>query len=342
VTVVHILTTGGTIASEAAGPDRRDNVILGGEALLERVRLLGEIPPVRVRDVARLASEDISPQFWQDLAWHARGVAAAGDATGIVLTHGTDTLEETAFFLDLVLDVDRPVVLTGAQRPLSDPDSDGPRNLLHAIWVASVSLFWNLGVLVVFNGQIHAARHVVKAHTTSVLAFASGEAGVLGTVEGDRAVLHRRIARRQRLWELGDLPRVDIIPAYPGADGAFVQTALSQGAQGLVVAAFGAGTLNAALREALADAVAAGVAVVIATRVSQGPAFETSGRWNGGGAGATRWGAILARTLPPNKVRILLMLALANGVRGSALVPVFDEFDVSESLSVARVPVSSD
>jgi len=235
-----------------------------------------------------------------------------GEADGVVLTHGTNTLEETAWLLHLTVATDAPIVLTGAMRPASALSADGPLNLVEAVRVAASSAARGLGVLVVMTDAIHGARDVTKSNTLRVDAFSSPMTGPIGRVDGDGlVVLATRPARAVTLRgayasvDLQALPRVDVVASYQGADRVLIDAAVAAGARGIVSAATGDGYPTPTQVEALGRASAAGVAVVQSTRVGSGrvvpvPALLARG-----------W--IAADDLNPWKARILLRLALAAG-----------------------------
>lgn len=333
---VHLIASGGTISAVPDATGAYTPRLLGAD-LVERAAALGSLPPVLVHDLSPIPSEHATPEFWRQLAQTVRKLSSSSDTVGIVITHGTDTLEETAFFLDLTVASEKPIILTGAQRPISDPASDGPRNVLHALQAASNPLLRGAGVLVVFDGQIHAARAVTKVHTTSYRAFESQEFGLVASFENDRLRLFHRPPRFRVFERINVDRRVDIIPVYPGADARFVEAALDAGAQGLVVAAYGSGNVNPPIYHALVKAMEAGIPVVICTRVPRGPVFPAYG-CEGGGASLARAGGIFARHLPPHKARVLLLVALANGVEGQELAALFDSVGTREPL---QEPVST-
>ncbi len=233
-----------------------------------------------------------------------------GAADGVVVTHGTNTLEETAWLLHLTVATDAPIVLTGAMRPASALSADGPLNLVEAVRVAASSAARGLGVLVVMDDTIHGARDVAKANTLRVDAFSSPMTGPLGRVDGDgRVVITSRPMRGTTLRgayagvDLHALSRVDVVASYQGADGALIDAAVGAGARGIVSAGTGDGYPTPWQVEALERASAAGVAIVQSTRVGSGrvpplPALI-----------ARAW--IAADDLGPWKARILLRLALA-------------------------------
>jgi L-asparaginase len=327
---VAVVTTGGTI--DSLGVDRLDlAAYLDNATRLEPGALLGSIAPelAAIGDVhevmfRRVRAHAIVDDDLADLAELIDGLLAR-DNDGVVVTHGTNTLEETAWLLHLVVASDGPVVLTGAMRPASALSGDGPLNLVSAVRAAASPAARGLGTLVVLDDTIHGARDVTKSDTLRVHAFRDGASGPLGWVDGDgRVVLNHVPLRGQALRgrfagiDLRALPRVDIVTSYQGADGVLVDAAVAAGARGIVSAGTGAGYPTPLEVEALERASAAGVTVVQATRVGAGrvPAV--------GSLVARGW--VAASDLPPWKARILLRLALAVGVPDrDTLQALFDE-----------------
>jgi len=307
---VQLITTGGTIAMQANVQGQAPVPQLDGSALLHGLPALLPVA-VKIDDLFNLPSDEIGPSQWWKLHARIQQTLACEHVVGIVITHGTDTIEETAWFLELTLHTDKPIILVGAQRDASHPDSDGPRNLLDALRFASVSIAVGQGVMLVANGAIHAARWVTKAHTSNVMGFSSGEAGPLGYIDGPDAALFHTPRKRIDPIPLVSayLPQVDIVPMYGGADGQQVRFACESGVQGIVVQALGMGNVNHAMLQAIRDAVQRGVAVAISTRVAQGRVRPHYG-FPGGGMSLQEAGAVFCAELSPQKARILLMLAL--------------------------------
>jgi L-asparaginase len=322
---IAVLGTGGTIASRldeygAAQPvDRVDGLISGLQ--------LGDVEVVArdlfVKDSSALTTAD------QVLILREVGAALADPTVdGVVVTHGTDTAEETAYLLDLVHTDDRPVVLTGAQRPADAPDADGPRNLADALHVAADPAARTLGVLVVFDGLVLAARGTRKVHTHEAAAFAQPDGGALGRVVDERLVVTGTPAYREHLAvDLLDLAvhRVDIAAVYPGVDGTALSAFAAAGAHGIVLVATGAGNANPAIVAAVADLTRQGVVVGLTTRVDTG---AVAGIYGGGGGGAdlVAAGAVPLGTLRAGQGRILLlalMAALGDPDQVRAALPTF-------------------
>ncbi len=285
---------------------------------------LRRIAQIHVEQVANISSSDMGPPIWLALAQRANDLLAQPDIAGIVVTHGTNTLEETAYFLDLTIKSKKPVILVGAQRPASDVDSDGPRNLLNAVQVAISPEAVGEGVMVVMNGQINAARDVTKTNTSQVETFRSLEFGQLGTVDQNAVRFYRAPLRRQT-FDLpdGKLPRVEILLSYAGADGLLVRSALASGTiDGLVIAGTGLGSVSSSMFDAIKDA-REHTPVVISTRVPTGRVFPLSAS-KGSALTLQRIGCVLADNLTPQKARILLMLSLTKTRDVEALQKYFD------------------
>jgi L-asparaginase len=323
---VAVITTGGTI--DSVGADRLDLAAYldTGERLEPGALLAGiapELAPIaEVHEVPfrRLRAHAMTDDDLADLAGTVRGLVEhglldRGQADGVVVTHGTNTIEETAWLLHLVVPGDRPVVLTGAMRPASALSGDGPLNLVNAVRVAASGAARGLGALLVLDDTIHGTRDVTKSDTMRVSAFRDGASGPLGWVDGDGRVVINHVPRRGTSLrgqfasvDLRALQRVDVVISYQGADGVLIDAAVAAGARGIVSAGTGAGYPTPLEVEALERATAAGVTVVQATRVGAGrvPAV--------GSMIARGW--IAADDLPPWKARILLRLALAAGNTG--------------------------
>ncbi len=271
-----LITTGGTIAGRAA--HAADNVTYRtGE--LTPADLLAAVPalagvPLRTRALAQVDSKDMSHALWQALVQLLAVELARDDVTGVVITHGTDTLEETAFFLQRVLAPAKPVVLTAAMRPATSLQADGPQNLLDAVTVANTP--GACGVLVAFGGQVHAGDEVRKVDAYRLQAFDSAPAGPLALVEEGRVLPLRPWPQGVALGAvvcdlaLAQWPRVGWITSHAGFDAALVDAAVGAGFDGLVLAGTGNGTLHADLQAAAERAAAAGVALRISTRCASG------------------------------------------------------------------------
>lgn len=308
--MLYFIATGGTIAMKTDPLLDAPVPALNGEDLVQAVPALDQVDVLETGNFANIPSGHMTPDHWRELHKAVCAALAREDMAGVIIAHGTDTLEETAWFLDVTVDSEKPVVLVGAQHHASDPDFDGPRNLLHAARICATPEARGKGVLICLNGNINAARDVTKTHTSNVETFKSGDMGLLGFVDADRVVFCRQPLRRQHL-PLRDapLPRVDIVCAYAGADATALDAAREAGARGVVVAGLGMGNVPPGMVPGLRRCHAAGMAVVISTRVPNGRVLPWYG-YEGGGKLLQQDGAIFADNLSPQKSRILLMLAL--------------------------------
>src|SRR5438445_3744081 len=260
----------------------------------------------------------------------SRGPKGSNISTSFIYSNSVhrlgDTLEETAYFLDLTTVGVKPVILVGAQRPASDPDSDGPRNLLDAVRVAIAPEAASKGVMVVMNGQISAARDVAKTNTNRVETFRGLEFGQLGVADTEKVRFYRAPLRRQTFAvdSRTQLGRVDIVMSYAGADGLVIRSLLRDDAvQGFVVAGTGLGDVSGSMFDAIQQVREGGIPVVISTRVPTGRVFPL-GAGKGSALALKRIGCVLADDLSPQKARILLMLALTKTHDPAALQKYFD------------------
>lgn len=306
--LIDLVATGGTIASRSGVAGRQATVRAD-----ELLSTLGSVPrgvEVRARDVATKGSYAFGTADLLGLVREVRS-ALAGDADGIVLTHGTDAMEETAILLDLVNGSAKPVVLTGAQRAADIVDTDGPRNLRDAITVAADPAARGHGAMVVFGGSVFAARGVRKSHTVDLAAF-SNPAGTIGYLYTGSTRLQARPVRPTPLTlpdARFDAVRVDTVAAYPGGDDLLLRAAVAAGARGIVLAAMGIGNASPGVADAIADITRAGVVVALSTRVAAGPILPVYG--DGGGADLVAAGAVPV-ALPASQARIALALLLSS------------------------------
>lgn len=320
---VAVVATGGTIAMTIDPATGAPVPALSGADLVAAVPRLNEIAEIEVLEYANVPSAYMGPALWPALARTVEGLLARPDLAGAVILHGTDTLDQTAYFLDLTLASDKPVVVIGAQRNASDPDGDGGRNLLNAVRQILAPGARDMGVTVTLNHNINAAREVRKTHTNNVETFNSGDAGFLGTVDEDRVVFARKSLRRQTLPIPATLPRVDLVAMVAGSDGAQLRHAVADGAEAVVLAAYGFGNVNDALYDAVVEAVNGGVTIVVASQLSNGRALPVYG-FKGGGSTLRMAGAVFADDLSPDKARVLTLLALPITRDRDALQAYFD------------------
>jgi L-asparaginase len=311
---ISVLATGGTIAG-AQSPDQSVGYVAGAfgiDQLLAAVPRLADIAALHPEQIASVGSQDMSHQVWHALAQRIRILADDPGIDGIVVTHGTDTLEETAYFLDLVIGSDKPLVLTGAMRPATALGAEGPANLYAAVALAGHEQARERGVLVLMNEDIHEARGVQKIAAAGLAAFASPDRGAAGIMQAGHPRFYRN-APQQRLadasWRAAPLPdpaqwpRVGIVYAHADMQADVIEFMAGR-CQGLVLAGVGDGNATAAAMRALADAAARGVAVVRASRTGRGHVGRNIEVDDDG------LGFIAAGDLNPQKARVLLTLAL--------------------------------
>lgn len=313
---VAIVSTGGTIVSSGASETQMTGYSIQGlrvDDLIAAVPSLANVAEITVHPVCNIPSSCINEAVWLRLCEVVQHLADNPNIDGIVITHGTDTMEETAFFLNLVLKSNKPVVITGAMRPATALSADGPLNLYNAVQVAGNEAVCGKGVLIVLNGLITGARDTTKTNTTAVQTFQSRDFGAYGYVIGNDIEFFSQSTKPhtlqteftlQDLMKVSSLPRVDIVYAHGGEDGLFINAAVKAGAKGIIYAGTGHGTVSEKAEEALNKAVQAGVMVVRASRTGSGLVLD----------GLTRWqeaGFIPSRSLSPQKARILLELSIA-------------------------------
>jgi L-asparaginase len=319
-----ILATGGTIAGAAASPlaDRYVAGVGGAAALHAAADALGTGAMLDVVEVSAVGSQDIDGAIWARLVAAIEAAIAEGRHAGVVVAHGTDTLEETAFLLDLVLASSLPIVVTGAMRPPNAIGADGPRNLAGAIRVAGDPAAHGRGVLVVIGDEIHAARAVRKAQTGGADAFRSAPGGPLGSVSpaGPHFFAPATASARAPLAlpPAGGLPPVAILYCHAAMDLGVVDAVIGSGVAGIVIAGVGGGNAPRAVLDRLAGAVGRGVAVVRSTRIDGGTVTSE------GEVDDASFGFVAGGSLGPQKARILLQLLLAAGTDApDALRPHF-------------------
>lgn len=328
---VVVIGTGGTISFDGRhGRDTYEYVEFGTrhdiEEVLSRFPETEAFADVRPLSLRTLSSSAVSPGDWIELVQAIHGLTQGPEAPdGVVITHGTATLEETAYFLNLTLKTAIPVVVVGAQRPKNALGSDAGPNLVNAVQVAASKEARGLGVLVMLNEEIQAAREVTKTSTHRLETFRSPDLGMLGYADPDgRVVIYRRPARRHApdsefdLAGLETLPRVDIVASYAGADGAAIQAFLAAGARGIVLSSVAPGLVTPAQKEALLAARAEGVAVIMSSRAGSGRVLRR--------ASMREEGIVAADNLNPQKARVLTMLALTRSEDPGTLQAFFDRY----------------
>lgn len=321
---VVLISTGGTIASRYDPAQGRVVSSRSGDDLIAMLPGADAVAALEVDSYATIPSFDMSAEFAFRMGTHVNETLARSDVDGVVVTQGTDTMEETCYLVDLVLRGDKPAVFTGAQRAHDDPYPDGPRNILSALRTAASPAARGLGALLCFNDRIHAARDVTKVHASAVETFQSYGRGALGEVDGDRVVIHRRPCLR-RTFEIASLEdRVHLVRLFLGVDIRLIDALVDAGIKGLVIEAFGRGNGPSALTAAVRRAVDAGVIVVVTSRCPEGRVEPIYGG-GGGGRDLEDAGALFAGDLKGPKARILLMVLLSDPETRTRVAEFFAE-----------------
>lgn len=309
---IHILATGGTIAGTGASATATNytagQVAIG--TLLDAVPQLKDIAHVTGEQVVRIGSQDMNDEVWLTLANRINELLRQPETDGIVITHGTDTMEETAYFLNLTVKSDKPVVLVGAMRPSTALSADGPLNLYNAVVTASDKQSTGKGILVVMNGSILGAESVSKMHTTGVETFQAPNAGALGYVLNSQVVYNQAPLKKHTTESVFDisglkkLPKVGIVYSYSNIDADMVEPMLKNGYEGIVHAGVGNGNIHCNVFPVLEKARKQGIQVVRSSRITSGPTTLDNE------VDDAHYEFIASQQLNPQKARILLMLAL--------------------------------
>lgn len=315
---VVLLATGGTIASRVHAADGSTVAADAGGAVLAAA---GTSASVEVVDLMQKGSYLLTFDDMLAVCAAIRTALESPETLGIVVTHGTDSMEETAYLADLLHDDPRPVVFTGAQRAADSAEPDGPGNLRAALTLAASPAARGRGALIVFDGEVFPLPATRKSETTALHAFSNPDLGSAGSVSADGAITLRPALRRTAPLAVppdGTGTRVDIVACYPGADATLFAAALTAGARGIVLEATGLGNANAELSDAVREAVRDGVVVVTSTRVHAGPVRGVYGA--GGGRTLEDAGAVPSGLLRPSQARILLQALLALGLSAEQVV----------------------
>ena len=308
---IILISTGGTIAMRFDQEKQGLVPAVSGAELIEAVPELSAELPLEVVEFSNIPSPHMTPSRMLALAKEIDRRAADDDTVGFVITHGTDTVEETAYLLDLTLTTTKPVCLTAAMRSGGETSADGPKNILTAVRTASDKHAGEMGVLVVMNEEIHSARSVTKTHSANPHAFTSPAWGPLGYADEDRIVWRARPFKREHIKADTLVEDVYLVKMATGQDDLLLKYLIEQRVSGIVVEGFGRGNIPPACRQALIDAVKANIPVVLTTRVHAGRVLPVYG-YEGGAADLAKYGIILAGDLTAQQARLKLMCALPN------------------------------
>lgn len=325
---IRVLATGGTIAGQQASATDYGykSASYDVNALLEAVPNLDKLAVITGEQVASIGSQDMNDQIWLKLAKRVNAVLESTDTDAVLITHGTDTLEETSYFLTLVVKSDKPVVMVGSMRPATAISADGPGNIYNGIAVAADPRAKGKGTLVCLNDEIHYARNVVKTDTTSVETFRSVNRGPAGLVHTGKVAWFEPMDKKVgsatpfSVDRLTELPRVDIIYAHANMSADLIEAAVRNGAKGIVVAGVGDGNMSAPALEALRKSASGGVVVVRSTRLPEGLVLRNNE------VNDDEMGFVASSEFNPAKSRVLLQLALTRTSDPVQIQQIFYEY----------------
>ncbi|MGE7601408.1 asparaginase [Peribacillus sp. NPDC097675] len=307
---ISLITTGGTIASKETTDGMLSSGALSGKELASLCELPKEID-VKLVDLFQIPSMSMDFDRMDELKLAVQKELKDPDVAGIVVTHGTDTLEETAFFLDLTTNDQRPIVVTGSQRSPQEVGTDVYSNLRNSILTAASTLLENVGVVVVFNERIYSAKYVKKVHASNLQGFESYGYGYLGIIDNEVVSLYQKPIYRESFDIQGTIPRVDIIKCHTGADGIYIEASVNNGAKGIILEGVGRGQVTPRMVPAIQDAIDNGIAIVMTTAAEEGkvyPAYD----YVGSAADLKQRGVILGADYDSKKARIKLAVILAS------------------------------
>jgi len=325
---VTLIATGGTIASVEERKGGPVNAGLAGDRLLDSLHDRPEDVDVRVENFEARGSYALDLATVHRLCVRIEAVLADPDVDGVVVTHGTDTMEETVFLADLLVESAKPLVFTGAQRHAGQPDTDGPRNLSDAIRCAASAALEGCGAVILFEGEIHAARDVTKAHTSRVDTFRSPGLGKLGDIDAGGVRVYRRPARRLHLSAERLDEGVELVACGLGTSPRLLEHCAVAGASGVVISAFGRGNAPMGFAAGVRLLTRAGTPVVVASRCAEGSTMPVYGG-DSGGTTLREAGAFFAGTLSAIKARLLLAVLLGRGADMAAVRDVFGRMNGS-------------
>jgi len=306
---VAAIFTGGTISMKV---DKRLSAAIpamSSEEIMSLVTNIDKIAEIEIVPFARIPGPHMTPELMMELSQTVKDTIARDDICGVIITHGTDSLEETAFFLDLNIKSDKPIIVVGSMRNASELGYDGPSNLSAAICTAVSEEAKNKGVLVVLNNEVNSAREVTKTHTMSLDTFKSFSFGPLGIVDNDEVIFYRDIMTHGHLLTETVESNVDLVKSVAGMNSNIIKFCIDQGTKGIIIEAMGRGNLPPGMIEGIKDAVSKNIPVIIVSRCPMGRVLDSYG-YEGGGKMLHDLGAIFGGDLNGQKARVKLMLAL--------------------------------
>lgn len=306
---VAIIFTGGTISMKIDPRIHAAIPALSSEEIISMVTNIEKFSDIEIINYANIPSPHITPIMMMEIANLVKETIARDDITGVIVTHGTDTLEETAYLLDLTIKTDKPIIVVGAMRNSSELGYDGSSNLSAALCTAISNRAKNRGVLVVMNNEVNAASEVTKTNTLSLDTFKSPEFGPLGIVDNDEVIFYRDISSHEHIDTDIIEEKVAIIKSVPGMESDIINFYIESGYKGIIVEALGRGNIPPAMVSGVKKAISKNIPVVLVSRCPTGRVLDTYG-YEGGGKHLRELGVIFGGNLPGQKIRIKLMLTL--------------------------------
>ncbi|MDX9918278.1 MAG: asparaginase [Gudongella sp.] len=319
-----MIFTGGTIAMKIDPNLHAAIPALNADEILGMIKNIEDLTDIETINFSNLPSPHISPKIMMDLWLKTEELLKDSTINGVIITHGTDTLEETAYLLDLLIDSPKPVILVGAMRSFSELGYDGSSNMAAAIITALSPSSRNKGVLVVMNNEVHAASQVTKTNTLSLDTFKSPEYGTLGIVDNDEVIYYKNINGRQIIKTKTLEEKVALIKAVPGLDSEIIDFYLNTGYKGIVIEGLGRGNVPPEMVNGITKSIDSGIPVVLVSRCSTGRVLYTYG-YEGGGRQLRDIGVIFGGNLPGHKARIKLMLILGMTSDMNKIKEIFEE-----------------
>jgi L-asparaginase len=307
---VSLITTGGTIASKEISKGLLSSGALTGEELASLCQLPDDIE-VKIIDVMQKPSMHIDFEAMLKIREAILTELEDDEVSGVVVTHGTDSLEETSYFLDLTIDDHRPIVVTGSQRSPQDVGADVYSNLRNSIYVAVDNILNDAGVVVVFNERIYSAKYVKKVHASNLQGFESFGYGYLGIIDNDIVSIYQKPVYKDSYAIKRDIPRVDIIKCYSGADGTFIDASVNSGAKGIVLEGVGRGQVSPHMMDSIKNAISRGITVIVTTSAEEGKVYP-SYSYLGSAHDLQQNDVILGEDYDSKKARIKLAVLLAS------------------------------
>jgi len=319
---VAAIFTGGTISMKV---DKRLSAAIpamSSEEIMSLVTNVDKIAEIEIVPFARIPGPHMTPELMLELSQVVKETVQRDDITGVIITHGTDSLEETAFFLDLNIDTSKPIIVVGSMRNASELGYDGPSNLSAAICTAVTESARDRGVLVVLNNEVNSAREVTKTHTMSLDTFKSFSFGPLGIVDNEQVIFYRNTTRQEHILTSDVVSQVELIKSVAGMDSKYINFCIDTGVKGLVIEAMGRGNIPPKMIDGIKKAIDKKIPVVIVSRCPMGRVLDSYG-YEGGGKMIRDLGAIFGGDLNGQKARIKLMLALSITNELSTLKTIF-------------------